>query len=60
MATLGRRAQFLPLKWKKVEKSTEIWCESRTEPKGNHVKECSWRVDPLSEIVASELGYLLM
>jgi len=60
MATLGRRAQFLPLKWKKVEKSTEIWCESRTEPKGNHVKECSWRVDPLSEIVACELGYLLM
>ena len=32
---------------------------SRTDPKGNHVKECSWRVDPLSEVVVCELGYLL-
>ena len=38
MVTLGRREQFLPLNWKKGEKSTEKWCSSRTEPKGNHVK----------------------
>ena len=56
---IERRAQFLPLKWKKGEKSTEKWCNSRTEPKGNHVKEGWWRVDPLSEAVACELGYLL-
>ena len=59
MVTLGRSAQFLPLKWKKDEKSTEKWCRSRTEPKGN-MKECSWRVDPLSEAVVCELGYLLV
>jgi len=59
MVTLGRRAQFLPLKWKKGEKSTKKWCKSRTEPKGDHVKEGSWRVDPLSEAVVCELGYLL-
>ena len=29
------------------------------EAKGNHVKEDSWLVDPLSEAVACELGYLL-
>ena len=59
MVTLGRRAQFLPLKWKKGEKLTEKWCRSRTEPKGDHVKECSWQVDPLSEAVACEFGCLL-
>jgi len=47
------------IKWKKGEKSTEKWCRSRTEPKGNHVKEGSWRVGPLSEAVVCELGYLL-
>jgi len=58
MVTLGRRAQFLPLKWKKGRKSTENWCRSRTEPKGNHVKEGSWQIDACSEAVDSELGYL--
>ena len=57
--TLGRGAQFLLLKWKKGEKATEKWCRSRTEPKGNHVKEGLWRVDPSSETVVCELGYLL-
>ena len=60
MVTLGRSAQFLPLKWKKGEKSTEKWYRLRTDPKGNHVKEYSWRGDPLSETVVCELGYLLM
>jgi len=59
MVTLGRRAQFLSLKWNTGEKSTEKWCRLCTEPKGNYVKEGSWRVDPLSEAVACELGYLL-
>ena len=59
MVTLGRRVQFLPLKWKKGETLTEKWCRSRTEPKGNHVKEGSWRVDPLSEGVVCELDCLL-
>jgi len=58
MVTSGRRAQFLPLKCKKGEKSTEKWCRSRTELKGNHVKEGSWRVDPLSETVECEFDYL--
>jgi len=38
MVTLGRRAQFLPLKWKKGEKSTEKWYRSRKESEGNYVK----------------------
>ena len=59
MVTFGRRAQFLPSKLKKDEKSTEKWCRSHTEAKGNHVKEGSRRVDPLSEAVVCELGYLL-
>jgi len=58
MVTLRRSAQFLRLKCKKGEKSTEKCCRSRTEPKDNHLKECSWRVDPLSEAVLCELGYL--
>jgi len=58
MVTLGRRVQFLPLKWKKCEKSTEKWYSSCTEAKGNHLKEYSWRVDPLSEVVV--FYYLLM
>jgi len=59
MVTLGRRAQFLLLKWKKGEKSAEKWCRSRTESKGNHVEGSSWRVDPLNEVLTCELTYLL-
>ena len=50
MVTLGRRVQFLPLKWKKGENPTVKWYRSRTAPKGKHVKEDSWQVDPLSEV----------
>jgi len=33
MVTLGRRVQFLPLKWKKGEKSTETWADRAQIPR---------------------------
>ena len=47
------------IKMEKGQKINEKWRRSRTEPKGNHLKEVSWRVDPLSATIICELRYLL-
>ena len=54
----GAALLVINLCWRPVRQA--YFPRSRTEPKGNHVKEGSWRVHPLSETVVCEPGYLLM